>query len=207
MNHILKLGMFAAFAVASHTVSAQNIKIGSDTAAPYIMTSADTLTVGYNAGFGTLAVASNASDYTVTKKTTDADWVSFRKEANGNLTFFTTYYYDNINPRYAQFVLSSADGTFSRTVVVCQAKNQSASTIGGDTQLTIGSATASSSQSGEGIERTYDGKTSTLWHSPYSGGSFPYTLTYKLKEASHVDYLMYTPVPTTTATATSERLR
>ena len=66
MNHILKLGMFAAFAVASHTASAQNIKIGSTTAAPYITVSADTLTVGYNAGFGTLAVASNASDYTVT---------------------------------------------------------------------------------------------------------------------------------------------
>ena len=193
MNNILKLGMLAALAVTSGTAMAQGIKIDGTATAPYIMASADTLTVGYNAGFGTLAVASNASDYTVTKKTTDADWVSFRKEANGNLSFFTTYYYDNITPRYAQFILSSADGSFSRTVVVCQERNTSASTIGGDTQLTIGSATASSSQSGEGIERTYDGKTSTLWHSPYSGGSFPYTLTYKLKEASHVDYLMYTP--------------
>lgn len=179
---------------SSLTADAQGLKLKADAMkSPYIMTSVDTVKVECNAGFNTVAVSTNTDGYTVTPTTADADWVTCRKEQNGNLSFFTSYYYGNLNPRYASFKLTTPDGSYSRTLVVCQKKNNAAERLGGDTQLTIGSASASNSQSGEGIERTYDGNTATLWHSSYSGGGFPITLTYRLKQASHVDYLVYTP--------------
>ena len=194
MQTIHKIGLLAVMSAAMQTLSAQGLKLdGNALKSPYIMTAADTVKVGCNAGFNTVAVATNVADYTVTPTTSGADWVSFRKEANGNLSFFTSYYYDNLSPRHASFTLTTPDGSFSRTLVVTQEKNNAADRLSGDTQLSIGSATASNSQSGEGIDRTYDGNLSTLWHSSYSGGGFPITLTYRLKQASHVDYLLYTP--------------
>ena len=183
----------AALLAAPLTAAAQGLTtVTDDTKAPYITASADTVSLAYNAGFNTVAVMKNTPTYTVTKRTTDADWVSFRQERNGNLTFFATYNNDNAAPRFATFLISTPDGTREHTLVVRQEKNTSAENLG-DVKLSIASATASSSQSGEGIERTYDDDLSTLWHSPWSGGGFPFTLTYKLKQASHVDYLVYTP--------------
>ena len=62
-----------------------------------------------------------------------------------------------------------------------------------DTKLTISSATATSYQSGEPITNAYDGNTSTLWHSSYSGTSFPVNATFMLSKTSHVDYVKYIP--------------
>lgn len=192
MKTTYKIGLLA-LALASQTAGAQVLQTDADASkAQYIMVAKDTVNVAYDAGFNTLPVMTNATDYTVTKKTESADWVNYRKEANGNLTFFSDYYYDNLAERYATFTLTTADGTYSRNVVVCQSKNESSSEMG-DTKAVISGGTASNSQSGYGIEKSYDGNTSTLWHSPWSGGGFPFTLTYNLKEASHIDYMVYTP--------------
>ena len=45
------------------------------------------------------------------------------------------------------------------------------------------------------IMASCDGDVSTFYHSPWSSGktAFPVTLTYELKEASEMDYLLYTP--------------
>lgn len=59
--------------------------------------------------------------------------------------------------------------------------------------ITIASATASSSQSGEGIELSYDGDASTIWHSYWYNTTSPITITYTFSEASHLDYFIYTP--------------
>lgn len=173
---------------------AQSLTYTTDTEkAQHLSVSKDTVSVGYDAGFNNVAVITNAPSYTVEKTTTDADWVSYRLEENGNITFFSTYYYNNTDSRYATFRLTTSDGSFSRNVVVEQLPNTSATEIG-DTKLTISTGTSSvSSQSGEGIERSYDDDTSTLWHSSYSGCTFPVTLTYTLSAASHVDYMIYTP--------------
>ena len=192
MNNILKTSL-CALALGALTAQAQVLKLAADDQkAAYIMTSKDTVNVAYAAGFNNVAVMTNVAEYSVEKVTADADWVSFRKEANGNITFCCSYYYDNINPRYATFRLTADGGAYQRELVVKQLPNSSVSEMG-DTKLEIASATASASQSGEGIELTYDGNNNTMWHSPYSKGGFPFTLTYTLKEASHVDYLVYTP--------------
>lgn len=192
MKHLYKLCL-AAFVLIAQAAGAQSLKFNTDEAkSPYITVSKDTVTLAYDAGFSTVAVLGNTDDYTIEKTTTDADWVSFRKEANGNLTFFSSYYYDNTASRYASFKLSTPDGSFTRTLVAMQEPNTSAAKIG-DTKLEIKSGTATSSQSGEGIELSYDGNTSTIWHSSWSGTSFPITVTYTLASAGHVDYMLYTP--------------
>ncbi|MCR4995223.1 MAG: M60 family metallopeptidase [Bacteroidales bacterium] len=62
-----------------------------------------------------------------------------------------------------------------------------------DESLAIQKAVATSTQSGEGIARAYDGDLSTLWHSSYSSTRFPVNATFILKESAHVDYVKYTP--------------
>lgn len=183
-----------ALALFGLTASAQSLKFDEDAQkAPHIMASKDVVEVNYNAGFSTVAVMANFDGYEVVKNTEDADWVSFRKEANGNITFFTTYNMETTASRSASFTLRNADGTASCDITVVQAPNNAAEDIG-DVLLPIASATASSTNSSsEDITKSYDGNVSTLWHSSYSGCTFPVTLTYTLKEASHVDYMVYTP--------------
>ena len=82
-----------ALALFGLTASAQSLKFDEDAQkAPHIMASKDVVEVNYNAGFSTVAVMANFDGYEVVKNTEDADWVSFRKEANGNITFFTTHH-------------------------------------------------------------------------------------------------------------------
>lgn len=68
--------------------------------------------------------------------------------------------------------------------------------IKNDLPITITSATASSAQPGEGIERSFDGDKTTLYHSNYDNtteGYFPITLEYHFDAGSDMDYLVYYP--------------
>lgn len=60
-----------------------------------------------------------------------------------------------------------------------------------DIQLKVQTATATSAQSGEGIERSYDGSLSTFYHSNWSGGHMPITLIFTLREAADIDFINY----------------
>lgn len=65
-----------------------------------------------------------------------------------------------------------------------------------DEQIKVVSGTASSVQPGAGIERSFDGDLSTIYHSAWANGGsdyFPITLTYNFAEATEVDYLVYYP--------------
>lgn len=180
-------------AAGSLTAGAQSLKFGEDASkAPYIRTSKDTVDVSYAAGFANVAVKANFDGVKVEKTSADADWATFRQEANGNITFFSSYYYDNKNPRYATFRLSDAEGKCTRNVVLRQAPNTSAEDLG-DKKITIKSGTAQSEQSGEGIANSFDGDASTLWHSSYGGCSFPTDVTYTFQSPAHVDYMVHTP--------------
>ncbi len=59
-------------------------------------------------------------------------------------------------------------------------------------KITIKNGAASAAQFGESIEKSFDGNTSTWYHSPWGGTTFPVTLTYNLNEASDLDYFVYT---------------
>ncbi len=68
--------------------------------------------------------------------------------------------------------------------------------IKGDIKIKVKDGTASSYHNGEGIEQSFDGDYSTIYHSDWSNSGsdyFPITLTYNLEEDSDVDYLVYYP--------------
>ena len=64
-----------------------------------------------------------------------------------------------------------------------------------DKVVKISSATASCYQPGNEVSLAIDGNTGTFWHSPWGSTptTFPVTFTIKFKEATHVDYVRYTP--------------
>lgn len=65
-----------------------------------------------------------------------------------------------------------------------------------DIKLKVISGEASSVQSGEGIEKSFDGDFTTIYHSPWNNASekyFPIVLTYHLETKADVDYLVYHP--------------
>lgn len=65
-----------------------------------------------------------------------------------------------------------------------------------DIRIPVVSGEASSWQDGEGIEKSFDGDFSTLYHSAWSNTGpnyFPITLTFNFSGENHIDYLVYHP--------------
>lgn len=191
MKYLLT-GASLLMALLPSQLAAQGLQL--DNAAdksPALLLSKDTVDVPYDTPFANVALQTNAGKLTL-EAGNDATWVMPRAEANGNYTFFCTPHYDATQPRLAHFTFKSADGSISQPLVIRQLPNTSAASIA-DIQIAIASASAESEQSGEGVERSYDGDLSTLYHSSWGGCSLPQNLTYTLKKASHVDYLVYSP--------------
>ncbi len=172
-----------ALAFAGH-VQAQSVKLdNSNIKKQVLMIGRESLTLDYS-DFTTVAVAANCN-YTATPN--DA-WLTTRRMDNGNTAIFAQSNY-NMASRQGTITFKSEDGTVVRKLTVTQTGFDAS-----DRSIPIASGTASNYQSGEGIERSFDGDYATLYHSNYSSqNQFPITLTYTLKEVSHVDYAVYTP--------------
>lgn len=172
-----------ALAFVGH-VQAQSVKLdNSNIKKQVLMIGRESLTLDYS-DFTTVAVAANCN-YTATPN--DA-WLTTRRMANGNTAIFAQSNY-NMASRQGTITFKSEDGTVVRKLTVTQTGFDAS-----DRSIPIASGTASNYQSGEGIERSFDGDYATLYHSNYnSQNTFPITLTYTLKEVSHVDYAVYTP--------------
>ena len=172
-----------ALAFAGH-VQAQSVKLdNSNIKKQVLMIGRESLTLDYS-DFTTVAVAANCN-YTATPN--DA-WLTTRRMDNGNTAIFAQSNY-NMASRQGTITFKSEDGTVVRKLTVTQTGFDAS-----DRSIPIASGTASNYQSGEGIERSFDGDYATLYHSNYnSQNTFPITLTYTLKEVSHVDYAIYTP--------------
>ncbi len=126
--------------------------------------------------------------------TTSADWI-VTSYANKRLKVQVQ---KNLNTesRSAVISVSTKNGALSRTFVVEQAREGLGEFIPTDYKIEVSSATASSQQSSEGIERSYDGDPTTLWHSAYDNSGenyFPITITYNFKDVDQIDYLRYVP--------------
>ena len=68
-----------------------------------------------------------------------------------------------------------------------------------DIQIKVSRGEASSWQSGEGIEKSFDGDKNTIYHSSWNNGGanyFPIVLTYYFDEGADMDYFIYYPRPT-----------
>lgn len=157
-----------------------------------IVVDRDTVHGDYNNGWAQLTVMSQTG-YTAEPVVTDGQTPFFtvKKAKEDQLQLAFGYNYKNA-PLQGKMRLTAPDG-YSREVVVSQDANTSANEVQTDVKLTIASGQASQAQSGEGIERSFDGDMSTIYHSPWSGTTMPVVLTYTLSKASHVDYMVYHP--------------
>lgn len=132
-------------------------------------------------------------DYTVTS---DADWVSVRKADNG-VVYVHVQYNKLGEERTAHVVFANEDSKLSETLTIAQSRNESFKELPKDIQVSVASATANTTNSGYGIEKTYDNNESTFWHSQWQPSNFvvsetnPAILTYNFKNVDHIDYIEY----------------
>ena len=147
-----------------------------------------TMSIDYATSEFTVPVRAN-NNYTAV---CNASWLVPTVSADGGSIHFAAAMNENANNRTATVTLTSEDGTMVRTMKVTQSREQTAESIP-ELRVYPTKSTASSSQSGEGVERLFDNNTSTLWHSNYSGGGFPITLDFTFSGEESIDYIEYTP--------------
>lgn len=172
------------------SVSAQNYKanLPKEDKAATILLSYDNLIAGYLDSLITLEVVSNV-DFTITPK---ANWIKVVKFEN-NYLHLKTAQNESDNSRLGEVEIAEAGGSFKRTLKITQSKNNAASFIKGDYKIKVSGGTATQNQPGEEIDKSFDGKFSTLYHSPYGNTTFPITLNYNFKDVERIDYLIYNP--------------
>lgn len=117
LNHIITaVALAAAFVPAS-----AQLRLDDGTAtSPYFIAGNDTVELTSNNDFTTIPIATNA-DYSFSL-TTSSDWITIKKEPNGNLAVFSDFNYMPAE-RCADILLASRDGQTVRTLVVRQAGN------------------------------------------------------------------------------------
>lgn len=132
-------------------------------------------------------------DYTVTS---DADWVSVRKADNG-VVYVHVQYNKLGEERTAHVVFANTENNLSETLTITQSRNESFKELPKDVQVSVATATANTTNSGYGIEKTYDNNEATFWHSQWNPSNFkvsetnPAILTYDFNNADHIDYIEY----------------
>ncbi len=101
--------------------------------------------------------------------------------------------------RYANVVVRSADGQVERSLMFRQAFRDKAYVPGdpsavGDVMIPVERGEANQVNSKEeSIEMSFDGTTSTWYHSPWYNTTFPVELTYYFASPQEVDYIIYKP--------------
>ena len=93
--------------------------------------------------------------------TTDAEWISVRTAADGTVY---VHLQENVNPtsRVANVVFANAEKGLSETLVITQGRNESIADMTSDDSVLPVSATANNTESGYGIEKSYDNDLSTF---------------------------------------------
>ncbi len=128
--------------------------------------------------------------------TSDQDWVRVRKGTDGMLYVNVDVNY-GVESRTANIVFSNAEKGITQTFVLTQRKDESFKDIPADIYIKPSSGTANASQSGAEIAKSYDGSSSTIYHSPWSGfavsESKPIILTYNFTNVAKIDYINYVP--------------
>lgn len=102
----------------------------------------------------------------------------------------------NETPSDRATIITVQAGAIKKRITVKQsAKRFATGEIKEDIKFTPSSATANASQSGQGIDKSYDGNKSTIYHSPWDGTGFPIILTYNFTNVPAMDYIVYYPRP------------
>lgn len=132
----------------------------------------------------------------------DVDWITFMPDTR-TMTESTCGFQISENEsdtvRYANVSFHSPDGKVERKLMFRQDFRNRDYVPGdpselGDILIAIESAEANQSNSQEeSVEKSFDGTTSTWYHSPWYSTSFPVELTYSFATPQVVDYFIYKP--------------
>ena len=160
----------------------------SSTKAPSLIVAKTDIQAGYLDSLLTIGVRTNVQ-FTVTP---NVDWITVAGVKKGNLSLRISEN-ELDTERTGQVELKAEGSALSQIIRIVQAKSNPASFIKGDMRVKVSSATATDAQSGNEIAKSYDGNYSTLYHSSWSGGTLPVTLTYNFSNVPRIDYLIYHP--------------
>ncbi len=181
------------------TISVKQIGI-----TPSIVISTTDFTVEGKEGDITFDIVSNV-EYSISLPEGVA-WISKKSETKDEedptkTSFVYTVKWNSGEERKAEILVKQKNGTISKAISITQQKQTEYNgnfdgVIGDDEKVSVDHATASSYQNGEGIEKSYDGDYSTIYHSNWSNGGsnyFPITIEYFFKDKEQIDYLVYYP--------------
>ena len=171
--------------------------------APAIIVSSEIFTVEAEGGEIDLEITSNI-EYEIIIPS-DVDWLHQIESGTRAMVTHTFKFKVDWNTdeteRRGEILIKQTNGNLQKKVQVIQ-KGQTGYT-GGDTddikddiKVPVSSGKASSFQSGENIEKSFDGDFSTLYHSNWDNTApdyFPITLDYFFENQESIDYFIYYP--------------
>lgn len=182
---LLSAGLLATCVTMAQSTST-HLKKGADKRAT-VLTPSDTINFDYHAQVRQWPLMATGQ---VNVGTYTTDWLSTTMQGTGNVIRITaqTNYAPAARVATIPLMLGSTKGG---ELVVKQAGFDPTLSYS-LTVLPITSATGNAQHSSEGIDKSYDGDLTTIYHSPYNR-EMPQTLTYTLAQASRVDQIVYTP--------------
>jgi hypothetical protein len=133
------------------------------------------------------------TDFTISSS---VDWLKATRTSDKANIVVSAKYNPEMTARTGMLTFTSTDNKLARTLTVSQDGENTAQYVTGDTYIKPSSGQASSYQSGGEIEKSFDGSTSTIYHSNWSNSGtdyFPITLTYNFTNVAEIDYLTYIP--------------
>lgn len=121
-----------------------------------------------------------------------ANWATF-SYTNSKLTIVTE---DNNTDRERKMTVRLNGGKDATTTfeIIQYSLAASINQLGNDIKLTVKDGTASSQQSDDsGIDQTFDGDMTTMYHSKWDKTGLPITLIYNFEGVETMDYILYKP--------------
>lgn len=191
---LMLVGLLGSF----HFLSAQTTykaTFSNNDKSPSIMLSYENVVGTYLDTLLSVEVASNV-DFKVLSKVGWLKVVKFEK----NYLYLKAGLNESDVSRVGTVELTDVSGALTKVFTFTQTKSDPVSYLKGDYRVPVSSGVASAFHSGEDISRSFDDDFTTLYHSPWSSGQLPITLTYNFSNVSKIDYVIYTPRPSSSGT-------
>ncbi len=174
--------------------------------APAILVSSDVYTMPQEGGDVVLEITSNV-EYDIIIPI-DAAWFKTKPQPDTRATEMVKKEYiyfvewnSQDSERKTEISIKQKNGSLEKKITVIQKSDgtyegKGADDIKNDIKIPVRRGTATSFQNGEGIEKSFDGSMSTIYHSAWNNNDanyFPITLDYFFENQESIDYFVYYP--------------
>lgn len=180
------MGISLSLLLGAAPVMAQN---GLPTTTIPMIVTPHNQTINYRERTMSFAISSN-TNYTIMS---NAAWLKATKEANGTIIVHAEQNYNSLK---RTGILTFTSGNLIKQFSVTQGEDESVEFLKDNSLIIPSSATDNQHNGSETVKNTYDQNTSTLYHSPYSGGissSNTAILTYNFTNVDVINTVTYVP--------------